>query len=121
VLACLLGSPIDEAVLRVAFAEAERRAVSLRVVAAGPAAADAQSVDLIERWAEKYPAVPVITMIRPGLDPAVVLTAATRGQGLAVVPKPSDAKSEAALRALARRTHCPLIIAAEAPSPVATV
>jgi len=100
-------------VLRFAFGEAQRRGVAVRVVIAGSLAATGSDVflfDLVKRWADKYPAVSVATAVRHGVDAAVVLSAATRGCGLAVMPQPADANTAAVLDALSRRAHCPLVL-----------
>jgi hypothetical protein len=113
VLAGVLGPQGADVVLGFAFAEAQRRMVPLQVVVAGPAlpvGADALLIDLIERWAEKYPAVSVTTNVHRGIDAAVVLAGATRGCGLVVVPKSADATMAVVLQALSRRTHCPLVV-----------
>jgi hypothetical protein len=115
VLVCLADTPGGDAVLRFAFAEADRRGAPLHVLVTGPASAvqDAVLHDLIERWAEKYPAVPVTTRVSRGIDAAVSLTAATRGCGQAVVAEPADAGAAAVLHALSRRTHCPVAVVGE--------
>ena len=102
--------------LRSAFSEAQRRGVAVRVVIAGSPAAAGSDVflfDLVERWAEKYPGVSVATSVRRGVDAAVVLSAATRGCGLAVMPQPADTNTAAVLQALSRRAHCPLVLVGE--------
>ena len=113
VLAGILAVATAEDVLRRSFAEARRRTVTLRVLLAGPVTAageDALVGDLVDRWAEKYPDVPVTVAVRGGLDAAITLTAATRRCGLAVVAEPTDAHEAAVVEALARRAYCPVIV-----------
>jgi hypothetical protein len=71
---------------------------------------DVLLADLIERWSDKYPAVPVITSMRRSLDAAVVLCAATSDCGLAVAPYSADARTAALLLAVSRRARCPLVL-----------
>lgn len=116
VLVCLLGeSPSDE-ILRFSFDEALSRETALDVLLTGPASSTEEDVlvlDVIERWAEKYPTVPVTTRVRRGVDAAVTLTAATRGHSLAVLPVPANARTAAVLVAVSRRTHCPVTLISE--------
>jgi hypothetical protein len=117
VLVCLSEAHRGDAVLRFGFAEADRRAAPLHVLVTGrpaPTGEDAAVLlDLVERWAEKYPAVPVTTRVSRGIDAAVSLTAATRGRALAVVAEPADARAAAVLHALTRRAHCPVVVVGE--------
>ena len=115
ILVAIVGAASVESALRGAFDEAERRGAAVRVVAAGPASAayDDFLRDVVERWAEKYPGVPVSTDVRRRLDAAVTLVAATRHCASAFVPGSSNPISAAVLRALARRAHCPVVVVDE--------
>lgn len=117
VLVAIIGPVSAETALRAAFDEAERRGSAVRVLAAGsaPASFDDLLRDLVDRWAEKYPGVPVATDVRRQLDAAVTVVAATRHCASAFVPESSDPASAAVLRALARRAHCPLVPLDEVP------
>jgi hypothetical protein len=112
VMVGIVGAVPAEAALRAAFAEAERRGAMVHVVAAGPAtpADDALLRDLVDRWAEKYPGIPVTIRIRRRVDAAVTLVAATRFCAVTFVPRMSGTASSAVMRALARRAHCPMIV-----------
>jgi hypothetical protein len=113
VLAAILTTTAAEDVLRRCFAEARDRTVGVRVLLAGPAPAAGEDVllsDLVDRWAEKYPDVPVTIAARSGLDAAITLTAATRRCVLVVVAEPADTHEAAVVQALARRAYCPLVV-----------
>jgi hypothetical protein len=115
VLVAIVGPASAETALRDAFDEAEHRGAAVRVVAAGPASAarDDHLRDLVGRWAQKYPGVPVSTEVRRQLDAAVTLVAATRHCASAFVARSSDPTSAAVLRALTRRAHCPVVVVDE--------
>ncbi|GAA3950225.1 hypothetical protein [Actinoplanes auranticolor] len=108
------GTAAEEA-LRYAFAEADHRGVELIAVLTGavPREDSVRQCDLVQRWAEKYPEVPVTTTVRRGLDPAVVIAAASHGCGLLVVQHPADPAAAAVVDALAHRAHCPLVVAGD--------
>ena len=108
----VIGAAPAEAALRLAFAEAERRDVALKVVAVGPGSKTDDVVlrDLVERWAEKYPTVAVRFRLQRAVDPAVTLVAATRSCELAVVQDGSDAASSAVIRAISRRAHSRVVV-----------
>jgi hypothetical protein len=93
----------------------------LRVVATRRAAAgdDPMLLDLIARWADKYPEVAVTTRVCRGIDAAVTLTAAAGCCGLAVIarPEPADPQSAAVVHAVARRSHCPFVVVGEDGAP----
>jgi hypothetical protein len=109
VLAGILSATTAEDVLRYGFDEAQRRAAPLRVLVAEPATADlGRLIETISRWAEKYPDVASVVSVRTGLDAAIALAAGARGCGLIVVAETADARTEAVLRAVARRVRCPL-------------
>jgi hypothetical protein len=115
VLAGILAASTAEDVLRHAFGEAQHRAVALRVMAAGLAPDDEPIVtELVERWAGKYPDVPVSVSVHSVVDAAITMTAATRRCGLAVLARPSDARTAAVVRAVIRRASCPVVLAAPA-------
>jgi hypothetical protein len=111
VLAGILAVNSAEDVLRFAFDEAQRRAVPLRVLAAGLAEDDRAALDdAVGRWAGKYPGVPASVSVRDGLDPAICLAAAARTSCLAVLTAPGDARATAVVDAVVRRAACPLVI-----------
>jgi len=121
VVAGILAVASAEDVLRHGFAAADDRGVRLHVLVAAPAATAgpvAELRDLIERWTEKYPGVPVMVSIRAGLDAAIVLAAAARGSGLLVVAEPRDARESAVVQALTRRTRGSLVVAPAALVPL---
>ena len=107
VLAGLLTVASAEDVLRLAFDEAQDRAVAVRVVTAGD---DAELSSIVDRWSGKYPEVPVTLSAPPAVDPAFTLTAATRSCCLAVLPRPADARATALIAAVARRSGCPVVL-----------
>jgi hypothetical protein len=111
-MVAILGPAAPDSALHDAFVEAERRDVAVRVVAAGPAspADDDQLRDLVGRWAEKFPDVPVTISIRRLVDAGVTLVAATRRCGVAFVPRAPEPASAAVLQAMIRRAHCPVIV-----------
>jgi hypothetical protein len=111
VVAGILATASAEDVLRHGFETARDRDVPLHILVAGPAAAAVGELrDLIERWTEKYPAVPSTVSVRTGVDAAIVLVAAAHGGDLLVVAEPCDARETAIVRAVTRRPHCPLAI-----------
>jgi len=115
VLAGILTASTAEEVLRRAFDEAQHRAVALRVVAAGLDPDDEPMVSqLVERWAGKYPEVPVSASLHSVVDAAITMTAATRRCGLAVLTRPGDARTSAVVRAVIRRASCPVVVVDEA-------
>ena len=113
VLAGLIGSAPMEATLRRAFSEADERHAGLLVILTGVAEPDddRQMHELVDRWSEKFPDVPVRSGIRRGIDAAVTLAAASRGCGLLVTQEPGDGTSEALVNALSRRACCPVVMA----------
>jgi hypothetical protein len=111
VLAGILTVTSAEDVLSLAFDDARRRSAPLRVLAAGLPAADQNLLaDLVGRWAEKYPEVPVVTVVRGALDPAITLAAETHSCCLAVVTAPDDARGAAVIGAVQRRARCPVVV-----------
>lgn len=114
VVAGILAVVSAEDVLRHGFEAAHDRDVPLHVLVAGPAAVTGPVDDVhevIERWTDKYPVVPVTVSVRPGLDAAIVLAATTSGGGLLVVAEAHGSREDAIIRALRRRVRCPLVIA----------
>jgi len=110
VLAGILAVSSAEDVLRLAFDEAQGRAVAVWVMAAGPAGEDeAELSGIVERWSGKFPDVAVTVSARSGVDPAIALTAATRTCSLAVLARPTDAYATALAGAVARRSGCPVV------------
>jgi len=98
-----------EAVTRFAFAEASMRGAPLHAVHVG----SGPLPESFGRWAEKYPEVVVRPIIRPSLDVAVVLTAASRSAQLAVVGSSADPRRLAAgstVHALVHRAGCPVAV-----------
>jgi hypothetical protein len=113
VLAGLIGSAPMEATLRRAFLEADERHAGLSVILTGAAEPDddRQMYELVDRWSEKFPDVPVRSGIRRGIDAAVTLAAASRGCALLVTQEPRDGTGEALAKALSRRACCPVVVA----------
>jgi hypothetical protein len=107
-----LGAGQQEEALRHAFAEADDRGAALRVLLTGdvPADDEARQTDLVHRWSEKYPDVPVTTAVRRGLDPAVILVAAARDCGLLIVQQPASPAAAALVAAVSRRARCPVVV-----------
>jgi nucleotide-binding universal stress UspA family protein len=98
-----------EAVIKFAFAEAAMRGAPLHAVHVG----SGPLPDSFGRWAEKYPEVVVRPRIRPSLDVAVVLTAASRSAQLTVVGSSADPRRLAAgstVHALVHRAGCPVAV-----------
>jgi hypothetical protein len=116
VLVAIAGPAPAEAALRDAFELADRRAAMVRIVAAGPATGTGDEVvaDVVARWAEKYPDVPMTLDFRRSIDTAVTLVAASRQCAVAFVAGGHDPRFSAVLRAVRRRAHCPVIVAADA-------
>jgi hypothetical protein len=112
VLAGILTAASAEEVLRSAFEAAQDHATTLLVMPAGlEPEAEAALSDLVDRWATKYPEVPVAVAMHSDIDPAIVIAGATRCCCLAVLARPADARAAAVLGAVARRAHCPLMLA----------
>ena len=113
VLVGIIGmSPAADAALRVGFAYAEARGATLRVVCVGAASVDDDAflIDLVDRWAEKYPRVTVTFSVRRAIDAAVTLAAAARSCGLLVVPASGEPGVAAVTKALVRRSGCPVVL-----------
>jgi hypothetical protein len=108
VMVGVVGVAPAEAALRAGFSEAEDRGAAVHVLAAGPApSADDEFLrGLVERWAEKYPFIPVTFSVQSGIDAAVTLAAATRHCAVAFGPRTSGTASSALIRAPSRRAHC---------------
>jgi hypothetical protein len=119
VLVGVHGAAAADEALRYAFAEADHRGVPLTAVLTGtaPWPGSGDQSELVRLWAEKYPEVPVTITIRRGLDPAVVIAAASHGCGLLVVPRPTDAGTAAVVDAVSHRAHCPVVVVGEAAVP----
>jgi hypothetical protein len=113
VVAGILAVASAEDVLRHGFEAAGDRDVPLHVLVAGAAAVAGPAGEVhqvIERWSEKYPAVPVTVSVHAGLDAAIVLAAATHDGGLLVVAETHSLREDAIIRAIRRRVHCPLAV-----------
>ena len=111
VLAGILAVSSAEDVLRLAFDEAQGRAVAVRVVAAGlPAGDEAELSAVVDRWSGKYPEVTVAVSVPRAVDPAITLTAVTRTCCLAVLTRPMNARATALIGAVARRSGCPVVL-----------
>ena len=112
VLAAVIGPAPADAVLRRAFAEADRRGVAVQVVGAGHAGAvdDDLLVDEVHRWAEKYPQVPVRVSMRRQVDAAITLGAVSGSAGALVVEVTGSPMVRSVVAALRRRAHCPLVV-----------
>jgi Universal stress protein family len=113
------GTPGSEAAVEFGFGEAARREVPLLAMhvwpplAGGPAGredAERTFIDLLARWSEKYPGVPVRLAVRHGVDSAIVLTAASRSARLVVVSCHRAIGPGPALSALAARAGCPVAV-----------
>lgn len=110
-----------DSVLRFAFLEASLHGAPLLVIPAagadrpdggapGPGLAEA-----LARWSDKYPEVAVRLDVRPGLDIAVVLTAASRTAQLVVVGLSGAGRATRMLtgsvtRTLVHRAGCPVAV-----------
>lgn len=110
VVAAALGTEPAEPALRAACAEAQRSGAAVTLLAVGRAGPghDAELADLAARWAEKYPDVPVTLRVRRSIDPAVTLTAGSRGAALLVLTTTGSPRANAVVFLLRRRAHCPL-------------
>jgi hypothetical protein len=115
VLAGILAAGSADDVLRFAFAEADRRRVAVEVLDVGPERTDA---DLVDRWATKYPSVPVVRSARVRIDPAITLTGASASGALLVLAEPAGHREAAVVRAVSRRAHCPVAVVPDRPDPV---
>jgi hypothetical protein len=104
--------------LRAGLDRADACGAAVCVVCAGPASAadDAFLRDLIERWSEKYPGVPLTTRICRGIDAAVTLTAASRPCRIVVLANSAEPATAAVITAVARRAHCPVFVDNEPPN-----
>jgi hypothetical protein len=112
VLAGILAVSSAEDVLRLAFDEAQERAVAVRVLAPGlPAEDEGELSAVVERWSGKYPEVPVAVSAPRVVDSAITLTAAGRSCCLVVLARPTDAYATALVGAVARRSRCPVVVA----------
>jgi GNAT acetyltransferase-like protein len=112
VLVGIVGASSAEAALRNGFERAEACRTAVHVVCAGPASAADEVFlsDLINRWAEKFPDVPVRIAIRRTVDAAVTLVAAARSCRVVVLPVSSEPVAAAVTTAVARRARCPVIL-----------
>jgi len=112
VLVGLLGAAPAEAALRYAFAEADLRGTGLVVTLTGdvPPEDAAQQLEVVRRWSEKYPDVPVTTAIRRRIDPAVTLVAASGAGALLVLERAADPAGAALVGAVSRRARCPVVV-----------
>lgn len=112
------GTPGSEAAVEFGFGEAVLRQVPLLAMhvwpplAGGVSREDAERtfIDLLARWSEKYPGVPVRLAVRHGVDSAIVLTAASRSAQLVVVSCHRATGPGPALSALADRAGCPVAV-----------
>jgi hypothetical protein len=114
VLAGILAAESADDVLRFAFAEADRRRAAVHVVDVGAGHTDGE---LVDRWAAKYPSVPVTVSARVAVDAAITLTGASRAGALLVVGRPAGHHDAAVVQAVSRRAHCPVVIAPGWPDP----
>ncbi|GAA3336536.1 hypothetical protein GCM10020358_29580 [Amorphoplanes nipponensis] len=115
VLTGILGAAPAESALRYAFAEADHRGAELIVTLTGevPPEDRAHQLDVVRRWADKYPGVRCTTAVRRRIDPAVVLVAASRACALLVVEQATDPAGAALVDAVSRRAHCPVVVTGE--------
>ncbi|GAA0815762.1 hypothetical protein [Spirilliplanes yamanashiensis] len=118
VIVALAGAGDHEPAVRAAFRAAERRHQPLLALFAGPAGAgpDGEPRRLVERWAERYPAVPVELVVRRSVDAAVVVSAATHTAGLVVVRAERDHWAGSLGQALVVRAACPVLLVGD-PAP----
>lgn len=112
VLAGILALPSAEDVLRSAFDQAHDRTAGLRVLAAGLGPVDTEELTvLVDKWAGKFPDVPVSVSAQGAIDPAITVTAATRDCAVAVLGRPAGVRAAAVVRAIKRRARCPVLLA----------
>jgi len=112
VLAGILSVRTAEEVLSLAFDEAQDHAVAVWVVAAGLPAEDEDELSaVVGRWSGKYPDVAATVSARQAIDPAIVLTAASRVCSLAVLARPTNVFTTALIGAVERRSGCPVLLA----------
>jgi nucleotide-binding universal stress UspA family protein len=106
-------------VLEFAFSEAFLRATSVRAMYIPPRlddpvdpAVESSLREALDRWADKYPDVPVRFSVVVGIDAAVALTVASRSAQLLVMGW-TDAEGPASVaQTLVRRAGCPVAIVA---------
>jgi nucleotide-binding universal stress UspA family protein len=107
------GTSYEEAV-EFGFGEAALRGVPLWAMSVGPPAdqGDPDGAEALDRWAEKYPSVPVTRTTRRTLDAAVTLTAASRSAGLVIVGAPDRRvpTAGAVAEVLLHRAGCPVVL-----------
>jgi hypothetical protein len=113
VLVGIVGAASAEAALRAGFERAEVYRTAVHVVCAGSASAADEVFlsDLIDRWTEKFPDVPVRIGIRRTVDAAVTLVAAARSCRVVVLPVSAEPVVAVVTTAVARRAHCPVVMA----------
>ena len=110
-----LTAPEDQdGTLAFAFAEASLRGVPVHAIDTGGAGEPA-AVEILDRWSEKYPAVPVSHRSMPGVDPAVALVAASHRAQLVVIgatvrPDAAPVSSGSLIHAVLRRSACPVVV-----------
>jgi nucleotide-binding universal stress UspA family protein len=101
-----------------AFAEAAMRGAPLHAVHVSYGGGSSLDVlaEAVQTWSEKFPEVPVRRSIRPSLDAAVVLTAASRSSQLVVVGSsgsPRRLSAGSTVHALVHRAGCPVAVVPE--------
>jgi hypothetical protein len=112
VVAAVIGTASADAVLRIAFAEADRQRLPVIVLGVGASTPSAEAAldDQVGRWTEKYPDLPVSVSVRRVLDAAVTLVAACRSARLLVADPSGGAAAAAVVRAVRRRISCPVLL-----------
>jgi nucleotide-binding universal stress UspA family protein len=112
-----------DVLLECAFEEARSRGVPLVGIhgpcpayAAVPAGSGVRSdtdplAAAVTRWRDKYPTVPVRTVVRPGVDVVVTVGAASHTADLAVVaaPRANERTGGSVSAALLHRSGCPVL------------
>ncbi len=107
VLVAIAGAADPEPTVAAGFETADQRGVPVVVLAVGPH--DAEPAELVQRWLEKFPGVPVTMSHRHGLDAAIVVAAASRAAGLVVVAAEPRWTGSVA-QAIADRARCPVLV-----------
>ena len=119
VLVGLTPSDDRDGKLGFAFAEASLRGVPLLAIDTGTSGEPA-GLENLDRWSEKYPAVPVSHRSMPGVDPGIALVAASRRAQLVVIGAPvrPDAlvSSGSLIQAVLRRSACPVVVVPDSSS-----
>jgi nucleotide-binding universal stress UspA family protein len=108
-----LTAPDEDGTLAFAFAEASLRGVAVHAIHTSGAGEPA-GVEILDRWSEKYPAVPVSHRRMPGVDPGIALVAASHRAQLLIIgvsarPDAAPVSSGSLIHAVLRRSACPVV------------